>query len=186
MGLGAALLTAALVLTVYNLWTDHRAAAKSGAMLSAVAGNRLTVSDVPDWRLHPDMEMPEVEVDGQRYIGTLSIPAMDVELPVISHWSEEALRVAPCRYAGSAYTEGFVIAAHNYGAHFGRIKSLAEGDEVTFTDMDGNIFRYRVVLTEVLSAGAVKEMNDDSWALTLFTCTWGGVNRTAVRCEAVR
>lgn len=186
MGLGAALLIAALVLTAYNLWTDHKAAAKSGAMLPAVAGSRLTADDVPDWRLHPDMEMPEVEVDGQRYIGTLSIPAMDAELPVISHWSEEALRLAPCRYAGSAYAGGFVIAAHNYSAHFGRLKSLSEGDEVTFTDMDGNVFRYRVVLTEVLSAGAVEDMNDDSWALTLFTCTWGGANRIAVRCEAVR
>ena len=51
-------------------------------------------------------------------IGILEIPALDLNL-VISSWSYSSLRLAPCRYSGSAYKGDLVIAAHNYQSHFG-------------------------------------------------------------------
>ena len=76
-----------------------------------------------------------------------------------------------------------MIAAHNYSSHFGRLKNLSQGDEVTFTDVDGNVFSYVVAALETLSPYAVEEMTSGGWDLTLFTCTIGGKSRVTVRCE---
>ena len=181
-GIGLLLLAAALFLTAYNLWSD----AKAGKTADTVLEQLTPESEgpgVPDYILDPKREMPEEEIDGQRYIGVLRIPALSLELPVISEWSYPSLQVAPCRYAGSAYLDDMVIAAHNYRSHFGYLKDLSQGDEVTFTDMDGNVFRYEVAEVETLSPFAIEEMTSGDWALTLFTCTVGGQSRVTVRCE---
>ena len=137
---------------------------------------------IPDYQLNPEMQMPEVKVLGDGYIGVLSIPALGLELPVMSEWNYPNLRKAPCRYVGSAYLDNLVICAHNYDRHFGRIKSLAIGDKVVFTDTDGNVFNYHVAEQEILRPYASAEMKT-GWDLTLFTCTIGGRTRVTVRCE---
>lgn len=101
----------------------------------------------------------------------------------MSQWSYPKLKKSPCRYRGSVYKDDLVIAAHNYRTHFGRIKDLSEGDEVIFTDIDGNIFYYEVALLEILAPNAVVEMESSEWDLTLFTCTLGGASRVTVRCK---
>ena len=201
-GIGLLLLAAALFLTAYNLWSDAMAAVSIDIVLEQLtpeletaeekaeislpalpSGESLEEAYIPDYILNPEMEMPVEEVDGQKYIGVLRIPALSLELPVISEWSYPSLQIAPCRYAGSAYLNNMVIAAHNYYSHFGYLKNLSQGDEVTFTDMDGNVFRYEVAELETLSPFAIEEMTGGDWALTLFTCTVGGQSRVTVRCE---
>ena len=86
------------------------------------------------------MEMPTQEIDGQRYIGTLRLESLGLTLPIISEWDYTRLRIAPCRYAGSAYLDNMVIAAHNYESHFGQLKNLSQGEQITFTDIDGTCF----------------------------------------------
>ena len=201
-GIGLLLLAAALFLTAYNLWSDAMAAVSIDIVLEQLtpeletaeekaeislpalpSGESLEEAYIPDYILNPEMEMPVEEVDGQKYIGVLRIPALSLELPVISEWSYPSLQVAPCRYTGSVYLNNMVIAAHNYYSHFGYLKNLSQGDEVTFTDMDGNVFRYEVAELETLSPFAIEEMTGGDWALTLFTCTVGGQSRVTVRCE---
>lgn len=92
------------------------------------------------------------------------------------------LRTAPCRYDGSAYDEYFVIAAHNYRTHFGRLADLTAGSEVRFTDVENNVFIYQVECIEILEPTDIEEMVSDHWDMTLFTCTYGGQARVAVRC----
>ena len=131
------------------------------------------------------MEMPAAKIDSDLYIGILEIPALDLELPIMSSWSYPKLKVAPCRYTGSAYTKDLVIAAHNYKSHFGRLGNLVLGDRITFTDVDGNVFTYEVAAQETLMPTAIREMTSGEWALTLFTCTVGGSYRVAIRCDLV-
>ena len=191
MGAGAFLLAAALALTAFNLWDGRRAGEAAQAVLAEMPERTPRPSpepgealEIPDYVLNPDMEMPTVEIDGYEYIGVLSIPALGLELPVMSGWSYPALRVAPCRYLGSAYSGGFVIMAHNYARHFGAIGTLAPGESVSFTDTDGNVFEYAVAETQILQPAAVDKMSSGGWDLTLFTCTPGGRTRVTVRCEA--
>ena len=138
--------------------------------------------EIPDYILNPEMEMPETEIDGIGYIGTLEIPMIGIKLPVISEWSYPNLKIAPCRYFGSVYLDNMVIAAHNYKSHFREIENLSAGDEVIFTDMDGNRFCYSVAAAEVLPPEAIEEMTS-GWDLTLFTCNPAGTFRVAIRCD---
>ena len=140
---------------------------------------------LPDYVLNPDMPMPEQIVNGRAYIGYLSIPSLELELSIASEWDYDALNISPCRYTGSVYTDDLVIAGHNYSSHFGHIGTLQPGDEVRFTDIDGNVFRYRVAMIELLGPMAVEEMKQSGFALSLFTCTVGGSNRVTVRCERI-
>ena len=113
---------------------------------------------------------------GQQILGQLD--SSSLALP-----SEAKLKLAPCRYLGSAYQDDLIIAAHNYRRHFGSLKNLSPGDEVIFTDAEGTMFSYVVAKTETIDGSAVEEMNRGDWALTLFTCTLGGKSRVTVRCE---
>ena len=104
---------------------------------------------IPDYILNPNMAMPLIEVEGDKYIGTLYFPSLQIELRVMSSWSYPNLKKAPCLYSGSVYTGNAVIAAHNYTSHFGQLMRLAPADAVYFTDADGNVFSYEVVVQEV-------------------------------------
>lgn len=128
------------------------------------------------------LEMTEVEVDGRFYIGVLEIPQLELELPILSSWSDANAKIAPCRYSGTSMTSDLIICAHNYKSHFGRLPALAVGDAVTFTDVEGICTTYVVSDLEVLAGTALEQMESGDWDLTLFTCTAGGKNRFAVRC----
>lgn len=162
--IGLLLLLAALCLTAYNLMTDAMASmqvqvtlealkpelgeAEASEAVSVQPVRETALEEIPDYLLNPQMDMPVKTVDGADYIGLLSLPAISLELPVIDQWSYESLRLAPCRYSGSAYTHNLVILGHNYAGHFRELKKLQPGDAVTFTDMDGNVFSCEVMALE--------------------------------------
>ena len=181
MILGAALILTALSLFIWNKWDDRRAGASADDILPRLE-EQIGDSDLPD---PYDSRMSEAEIDGYSYIGYLSLPSLGLELPVMSDWSYPQLRIAPCRYYGSVKTGDLVIAAHNYSRHFGNIRDLMPGDIVYFTDMDGQVSEYEVVEVNILNPMDVEEMTSSGYALTLFTCTYGGQSRVTVRCDSV-
>lgn len=129
-------------------------------------------------------EMLTMEVNGYDCIGVLSIPVLELELPVLTDWTYEKLKAAPCHYFGSCYEADFVIAAHNYPSHFGRLSALQPEDLIVFTDVSGTVHYYEVVLLETLPANATEEMITSGFDLSLYTCTPGGASRVTVRCSA--
>lgn len=133
-----------------------------------------------------DKKMTEVEIDGNLYIGYLSIPALNIELPIMSDWSYAQLQIAPCRYHGSIRGEDLVLMAHNYRSHFGYINRLELGDQVIFTDMDGKTTVYTVVGQDILDPSAVEVITAGEYDLTLFTCTYGGASRITVYCDVAK
>lgn len=188
INMGLLLIAAALFLLAYNRYEDGQArkqAAQNALQLeSRIKQEKRTeeTGEVPDYILNPEMDMPIKKIDGIAYIGILEIPALQLKLPVIRDLTYPHLRIAPCCYAGTAYEGSFVIAAHNYASHFGNISTLKAGDEITFTDVDGNVFTYQVSGVEILEPTAVEEMTAEGWDLTLFTCTLGGKTRVTLRC----
>ena len=133
-----------------------------------------------------DKKMTEVEIDGNLYIGYLSIPALNMELPIMSDWSYAQLQIAPCRYHGSIRGEDLVLMAHNYRSHFGYINRLELGDQVIFTDMDGKTTVYTVVGQDILDPSAVEVITAGEYDLPLFTCTYGGASRITVYCDVAK
>ena len=192
LGAGLLLIAAALALATYNVIDAQRAARSAAQALealsqttavSAAEPEEASADDAPAYLADPEMPMPTVSFDGNDYIGRVDIPSLGLSLPVISEWSYPRLKIAPCRYTGSAYLDNLIIAAHNYSSHFGNLNRLNTGDTVTFTDVDGNQFTYAVSLIEDLPGTAIEEMQAGEWDLTLFTCTLGGRSRVTVRCE---
>lgn len=191
---GVILLLGAFSLSGYNLYTQYLAGKSSDIILTELENEPpAPVSELPPpeeaavtppiYIQNPEMEMPVKTVGEHDYIGILTIPSLQLSLPIMSEWSNEKLNLAPCRYSGSIYQDNLVICAHNFDRHFGQIKKLEYGDSVEFMDSDGNVFRYGVVGQETLEATAVEEMTQSEWDLTLFTCTIGGAARVTVRCE---
>ena len=129
--------------------------------------------------------MLTTQVDGYDCIGVLSIPVLELELPVLTNWSYAKLKIAPCHYFGSYYEKDFVIAAHNYQSHFGRLSELQQKDLILFTDISGTVHCYEVVLLETLPANATEEMITSGFDLSLYTCTPGGASRVTVRCSSI-
>ena len=202
--IGLLLIAAALFLVSYNLYDELRAEqsarqavtqldaylpaeAASEAPSDSAGDQEPLVSDertvIPDYVLSPNMEMPVETINGIDFIGVLRIPALELELPIISEWNYPNLKTAPCRYSGSAYLNNLIICGHNYTSHFGTLKNLWEGDIATFTDMDGNVFTYKMVERETLNPTDIEGMESGNWDLTLFTCTVGGQSRVTIRFE---
>lgn len=197
MILGTALILGALSLFLYNeaesAAAEQAAAAQLELLVEQIAVREETAQpdngrdlNIPLEYLDPeDLEMTEVEIDGYGYIGCLTIPALELELPIMGSWDYSRLRIAPCRYSGSVRGEDLVLMAHNYARHFGGLADLAEGDSVIFTDMDGKATIYQVVARDILAPTAVAEMTAGDFDLTLFTCTYGGQSRVTVYCDRV-
>lgn len=188
MVLGAVLVLAALSLFLWNQRENNEAGTSAEKILLQVieqietpgAGQEVEEPSYPD---PYDPTMTEVEIDGYAYVGYLSIPSLELELPVMSEWDYTRLKIAPCRYAGSTKTDDLVICAHNYTRHFGPIRNLTPGDTVTFTDMDSVVWQYQVTVVDILAPTDVEDMTAGGYDLTLFTCTYGGASRVTVRCE---
>jgi len=120
--------------------------------------------------------------DGEAYIGLLSIPALNINLPVNNTWSYEKLRNTPCRFSGDIETDSIVIAAHNYASHFRDIANLAPGELVILTDAEGNENHYSVAEIIIAQPADTNQVVNSDYDLTLFTCTYSGQARVVVRC----
>lgn len=193
--LGILLIAAAIGLAGYNLWDAGRAqkAAEeiTGQLISEIE------SKVEDGKtavpyIDPNTPLPVEVIDGYEYIGVLEIPSEGLSLPVMKEWDYTRLKISPCRFTGSYYSDDLVICAHNYMRHLGPLLQIGIGEDIYFTNVDGLTIRYIVTNRETVEPTAVEQMIENTsnsetslldWDLTLFTCNLGGQTRCAVRCS---
>ena len=192
--LGCACIISAICFVGYNYYEADLAYMYSDDIMKDVKKQMQTAEDTDDGQdvlpegIYPGTalkEMATVSVDGDECIGILSIPAIALELPVLTDWSYAKLKKAPCHYYGSYLEKDFVIAGHNFSTHFGGLYELQTGDIVKFTDVEGNVYVYEVVLIETLPAAATEEMIMAGFDLSLYTCTLDGGSRVTVRCNTL-
>ena len=172
---GLLLLLGAAGLTLYNLTLDMTAGEESNAVMEELTAvlerapvKMATGGPAADFVL-PEEEPEPLELDGRSYLGLVTFPTLELQLPVQQEWSYQNLRVSPCRMSGSASTADLVILAHNYRAHFGSLNRLEVGDEVSVTLIDGTTYVYLVDAKEVVPPTAVESVTSGEWPLTLFT-----------------
>ena len=190
--IGGVLLLAALGLYGYNRYEDAQAGAEAQVVVQDLEQKlEQTVSKAESTETSADSEemlspeLPVVMLDGYDYIGVISIPAIDIKLPVMSNWSYPKLKISPCREFGSSRTDDLVIAAHNYESHFGKLGSVSVGDNVIFTDMDGVENHYIVQKTDILQPTDVDAVEHSGYDLVLYTCTYGGKTRITMFCDRI-
>lgn len=192
---GAALVLGAFFLFVHNQKETRDAEAHAESLipiiqeeitqaLQTVSAEQMVPENTPVELLQPeDLIMTEKVINGYAYIGYLTIPELNLELPVMSNWDSSRLQISPCRFTGTLRGKDLVIMAHNYTSHFGRLSKLSEGSKIHFMDMDGNLWVYSVVAMDILDAEAVEEMTAGEYDLTLFTCAPNRTQRITVRCN---
>ena len=185
MFLGTVLILGAVLLLLYNHYEDWKAGEAARASVSEIKQNiaEFDTGHQKSTGGAPSSEMPTIEIDGYDYIGYLSIPALNLELPVMSKWDYARLKIAPCRQFGSVWTDDLVIAGHNYSRHFGSLSALAAGDGVAFTDMNGDTVDYSVADVKTLQPTEVDWVEHSGFDLILYTCTYGGKTRIVVCCN---
>ena len=199
--LGTALLLSALFLVIHNVLEDRSSGEEAKVILHSLKdeipeytepGTTMPIAENYDlfaeYEEPVTPEMETVEINGNVYIGYISIPEIDIELPVLESWSYPNLKIAPCRYVGSIYENNIILCAHNYTTHFGKIGNLHTDDEIILTDVSGKEWHYSVINIEQLPGTAVEDIkfgNADDWDLTLFTCTLSGQSRVTVRATLI-
>ena len=193
--IGIAFIIAGIVLTIcaggwlaWNECDENRAgeAVDTALQTLSVAMHEENISAIQAET--PNEEMPVIVVEGKAYIGTLSIPELGLELPIQAECTDENLKNTPCRYSGSLKSGDLVIAGHNYKRHFTKVKRLKPGAKILFRDAENNDYEFVVHAVETIAADDIQKMieSQGDWDLTLFTCTYGGRDRVAIRCVRTR
>lgn len=181
VSVGLILILFAVGLLLYNAYENKKAEEMSKNLVNQL---ETIISQNKSEIIDPfDKEMKVVEIDGYGYIGYLSIPALNLKLPVMSDCDYTRLKISPCRYFGSTKTDNLVICAHNFRSHFGYIGKIEPESTIIFTDMEGENLTYSVTSVETLQPTDVDKVKDTGDDLILYTCTYGGRTRIAVRCE---
>ena len=187
IGIGVFLILAAFILVLYNFYRDYNAKKKVEKYLPKL---EQIIKDHSGGNNNADNEKSSktMNIDGMNFLGILSVPSKNLELPILADYSYELLDTAPCRYSGSYDSDDLVIGGHNYRSHFSKLKSIKNGEEIFFTSFDGTVYKYSVLRVEILEPTQIEDLinkqNTDDWDLTLFTCTSSGAARCVIRCKS--
>lgn len=177
VSVGIVLIVCSLVLRLYNNYQNNQAGV-------IAMENYLKIQEI--YQRVEDKELTDfINIDGNYYIGTINIPSLNLELPIMQDWDNEKMKISACRYYGSLDTNDLVLCSHSYDNLLGNIKDLAIGDKAIIIDMNGKQYVYEVKVMEVLAPGDVNEMIESDFDLTLFTCTKDNLNRMTVRLDKV-
>lgn len=133
------------------------------------------------------VEPPVLYVDGDYYLGIITVPSLNLELPISNSLTSKNLKKSPCLYDGTLQENNIIIAGHNYRSHFGKLQNLSTGDEIYITDVNGVIYSYEVAQSEIVNGYDIQTMKSgtDYWDLTLFTCTLSGQSRVTIRATRI-
>lgn len=192
---GILLMGIAVGLTGYNTWLSDQAAEASRQALEAIKGTETAALSPAD--AEPILESTEqvgppepeelelFELEGDDYIGWISIPAFELELPIMHQIQEDRLKKAPCLEKGSPITNDAVISGHNYKSHFLALHKVQPGETVYFNHLNGFRAEYAVKECAVVDPRDLEAVLESGYALVLYTCTSDGENRWAVYCDRV-
>lgn len=179
--LGVILIVISLSLFTFNNLEDYHASKNSFEVLEMIDDNKIEeiVTNVSNLT---KQEENVINVRGNDYIGIIEIPALNLELPIMSEFTYDKLKIAPCRYFGSIQTNDLVICGHSYLAHFGNLYKLQPKDIIIINDFHRQ-YIYEVEAIEILEATDINNMLDSQFDLTLYTCTKDSLRRVTIRAN---
>lgn len=138
-----------------------------------------------------DVLKAQASSDNYPVIGSIVVPSVDMEVPILKGVSNSALAVG----AGTMKPDqklgvgNYALAAHYFEGRdvlFGPLYNAKLGDTIYLTDLD-QVYEYRINHKETIAATDVHVINDvpGQTKLTLITCADFGYNRLAVEAEFV-
>ena len=132
--------------------------------------------------------------DGKKYntVGTINIPSINVNYPILSETSDSLLKVSVCKFWGSDPNEvgNLCIAGHNYRntRFFSKVPNLVVGDMIEITDLTGKTLQYAVYdkyTVDPTDVSCTSQLTNGKKIVTLITCTNDNKQRVIVQAEAI-
>lgn len=143
-------------------------------------------------------EVPSVQIttasDGTKYytIGTINIPSIGVNYPILSETTTELLKIAPCKFWGADpnQTGNFCIVGHNYRnkLFFSKVPNLENGDIIEITDLSNTTLQYAVYdkfIIEPDNTDCTSQKTNGKKEVTIITCTDDGQQRVVVKARKI-
>ena len=180
--LGILCILLSITLYIKNKYQELDTGKKSKEILDIIE-TKINASDKEE--IKTNTEDLVLNISGYDYIGVINIPSLNIKLPIMRETDYDRLAISPCKYYGNITTNDLVLCAHDYVNQFGKISNLKEDDIVIITDVLGNNYVYKVVLTEELNPTDITNMIDSPFDLTLYTCSYGALKRITVRCNRI-
>lgn len=180
--LGILCILLSITLYIKNKYQELDTGKKSKEILDIIE-TKINVSDKEE--IKSNTEDLVLNISGYDYIGVINIPSLNIKLPIMRETDYDRLAISPCKYYGNITTNDLVLCAHDYVNQFGKISNLKEDDIVIITDVLGNNYVYKVVLTEELNPTDITNMIESPFDLTLYTCSYGALKRITVRCNRI-
>lgn len=132
--------------------------------------------------------------DGTVYytIGVINIPSINVNYPILSTYTDELLKIAPCKFHGPNPNEvgNLCIAGHNYknSKFFSKVPNLQLGDTIEITDLSGRMLTYTVYDKFIVNPDELEctsQLTDGKKEITLITCTNDNKQRHIIKARVM-
>lgn len=132
--------------------------------------------------------------DGTVYytIGVINIPSINVNYPILSTYTDELLKTAPCRFHGPNPNEvgNLCIAGHNYknSKFFSKVPNLQLGDKIEITDLSGRMLTYTVYDKFIVNPDELEctsQLTNGNKEITLITCTNDNKKRHIIKARVM-
>ena len=134
----------------------------------------------------------DLEYKGQKVIGLIKIPAIDLEYPILDKTTKLAMRTSISRfYGGEINQNGNVsLAGHNNysGTMFGKNKNLKLGNQVLLTDTKGKTIKYEIYdifITDPDDTTVLETKDSTIKEVTLITCKNGRSERLIIKAKEI-
>ena len=132
--------------------------------------------------------------DGTVYytIGVINIPSISVNYPILSTYTDELLKIAPCKFHGPNPNEvgNLCIAGHNYknSKFFSKVPTLELGDKIEITDLSGRMLTYTIYDKFIVNPDELEctsQLTNGKKEITLITCTNDNKQRHIIKARAM-
>ena len=137
-----------------------------------------------------DEEIPYIEYEGYQVIGTIQIPKIKIEYPILIESTEDSLKKSITRVGNGKVNEtgNLTLAGHNFlnASMFGRIDKLENNDEIIISDLYGNQVTYKVFdkyVTDPNDVRVLEGVEKNKKEITLITCINGRENRLIIKAR---
>ena len=113
-----------------------------------------------------DNMMPVMSIKRKDFIGLLEFQSNNRILPVCAKW--ENIDAYPCRFEGSIYDGSIIIGATDQKGQIDFIDNILVSDKVTFTDMLGDCYSYKVMNIRFSDNAEYGNLTKGDYDLTIF------------------
>ena len=123
-------------------------------------------------------------------IGTIEIPSININYPIISNTTDEYLKIAPCRFYGPYPNQigNLCIAAHNYNDNrfFSNIINLNLENEIIIYDSNNqktSYYVYKKYELNINDYSCTSQKTNNKKEITLVTCNNLNGNRIIIKAK---